>query len=181
MNTSDNPSYEEYVVGSDDQDLLKMFLARDLAIVKYVLPGDYIGLRTREYLAADLLTALNLLYPEWETNVSGDENGVSFGNGNLHELHTTSLKAINDGLSVLQRNIKNLIAVMEPENAHNKSSSSVDNGNVQSQSTGEETPTSGESRCEHCGKPNQAALTAADTPAAPRDPQPTTIPESQVA
>lgn len=141
MNTSDNPSYEEYVVGSDDQDLLKMFLARDLAIVKYVLPGDYIGLRTREYLAADLLTALNLLYPEWETNVSGDENGVSFGNGNLHEFHTTSLKAINDGLSVLQRNIKNLIAVMEPENAHNKSSSSVDDGIEQSKSTGGGFPT----------------------------------------
>ncbi|MCU9969230.1 hypothetical protein [Mobiluncus mulieris] len=195
MNTSDNPSYEEYVVGSDDQDLLKMFLARDLAIVKYVLPGDYIGLRTREYLAADLLTALNLLYPEWETNVSGDENGVSFGNGNLHEFHTTSLKAINDGLSVLQRNIKNLIAVMEPENAHNKSSSSVDDENVQSQSTGEETPVTGESsgesggetrceRCTNCGQPAsraQAALSAGDTPAVPRDPQPTTIPESQVA
>ena len=60
------------------------------------------------------------------------------------------------------------------------SSSSVDNENVQSQSTGEETPTGGESRCEHCGKPNQAALSAADTPAVPRDPQPTT-PESQVA
>ncbi|MCV0012925.1 hypothetical protein FYW02_00420, partial [Mobiluncus mulieris] len=64
---------------------------------------------------------------------------------------------------------------------HDKSSSSVDSENAHSQSTGEETPTSGESRCEHCGKPNQAALTAADTPAVPRDPQPTTIPESQVA
>ncbi|WP_249290384.1 hypothetical protein [Mobiluncus mulieris] len=57
------------------------------------------------------------------------------------------------------------------------SSSSVDDGNVQSQSTGEETPvtgeSSGESRCEHCGKPNQAeaALTAAEP--APHEPQPT--------
>ncbi|MCU9974454.1 hypothetical protein [Mobiluncus mulieris] len=56
---------------------------------------------------------------------------------------------------------------------HDKSSSSVDSENAHSQSTGEETPTGGESRCEHCGKPNQAALTAADTPAVPRDPQPT--------
>ncbi|MCU9993614.1 hypothetical protein FYZ36_03125, partial [Mobiluncus mulieris] len=54
---------------------------------------------------------------------------------------------------------------------HDKSSSSVDNENAHSQSTGEETPTSGESRCEHCGKPNQAALTAAEP--APHEPQPT--------
>ena len=75
------------------------------------------------------------------------------------------------------------------------SSSSVDNENVQSQSTGEETPVTGESsgesggetrceRCTNCGQPAsraEVALTAGDTPAAPRDPQPTTIPESQVA
>ncbi|WP_249290385.1 hypothetical protein [Mobiluncus mulieris] len=75
----------------------------------------------------------------------------------------------------------NLMLTTSVLNAHKNTSSSVDGDDCTSDSTGEETPTSGESRCEHCGKPNQAALTAADTPAAPRDPQPTTIPESQVA
>ena len=55
--------------------------------------------------------------------------------------------------------------------AIHKFSSSVDDGIGQSDSTGEETPvtgeSSGESRCEHCGQPAsraQAALSAADTP-----------------
>ncbi|WP_249281281.1 hypothetical protein [Mobiluncus mulieris] len=54
-----------------------------------------------------------------------------------------------------------------------KSSSLANENGIQVDSTGEETPQAGESRCEHCGKPNQAeaALTAAEP--APHEPQPT--------
>lgn len=132
------PAIETLGVPIKNVETAKKLLHRAHLVLDTITPDAIASRETWDYLWNDLNLVIRLLTPQRESRVNSNKHRASTSDRNLHETNPASLQTLNDIISIFGGNIKTLIAVIEPENTHDKSSSPVDNRTEQADSTGED-------------------------------------------